>query len=137
VSIDVYTGFQVEEKVLENAPRDIEEAARFYSVLLDEHVTAEDIAVFGHIRNKFHSEECMVNQDMGSAWFEVYVAHKLHKVTGALCGIRYLAQFHGIHLHVEEGIGGRTDDKGLMRTILEALGLNPDAAEIMDCMYWG
>jgi hypothetical protein len=135
MSTSVYAGFQVAEDRLSFVPQGIEAQAEYYSLLLDQPITPEDIQVFEHIRDQYHGSNPR-NQEISFAWFKVVSSHPLYQVVGSLCGRTYLEARH-IHLECDEYGDGRTTDKAFMRSVLRACQLNPDAADLMDCMYWG
>ena len=132
MSITVYAGFKRQDGSWGYEPETLEAQAKFYSVLLDTHITQEDIRVFNEIRLRWIND-----QELGSAWWRVYDRHPLQRVAGGLCNIRFLER-KGIELqcHPEDG-SGSTGDKALMADILNVLDLNPEAVDLMDEMYWG
>ena len=135
MGIYIYAGFRTGEKRLSYQPQGEEAQLEFYSTILNYPVSKEDLTVFNEIYQRAHDLEA--DRDLTFAWWKVLETLPLNMVHGSLASVRVLER-RGIELPYDPEDGtGETSDKALMREILTALDLNPDAVDMMDCMYWG
>jgi hypothetical protein len=129
MSIDVYAGFKTQHGVTSFTPDTLEAQVKYYSTVLRRSISQADIQVWDEIRDRAFQGD---DPDMELAWWRVYADHPLTRVRTSLCNAHWLAR-QGIVVEHD----GHTTDKELMRRILRALELNPDAADRLDQMYWG
>ena len=128
MSIDVYAGFETQHGVIGFMPDTLETQVKYYSTVLRRSTSQADIQVWDEIRDRAFQGD---DPDIALAWWRVYADHPLTRVRPSLCNANWLTRQGIVVAH-----GGHTTDKELMRRILRALKLNPDAADLMDQMYW-
>lgn len=131
----VYFGFRVSPKELHMAPETLEEQAEFYTKVLGEYVSPEDIVVYRQLRDNWTDPQ--LDQDMQLAWWKLVDSHPLRNVIGSICSVSYLRRQHGIHLEYDECGSGETTDPILIWRIFNALGFRQEAVSDIDCLYWG
>jgi hypothetical protein len=133
MGIYVYAGWERQDGVWSYRPATDADFLEYASTALNEQFSQEDLLVYNHVRDQYENAG---DQDLQYAWWKVFQQLPLGHVDGSLCGLRTLKR-KGVDLPTDEDGCGNTDDQAVIRAVFTALGLNPEAAALVQKLYWG
>jgi len=139
MSTQVYFGWNIPASAGRNAHTSYrpqyEDMARIYSVMLDERVSPRDVDIYIEVSLK--EKACGMDFDSAMAWRKMLESHPLHRVMNEIGGRRLAGELR-VHLPLDEQGDhvGSVSDKDVIEYTLISLGLNGDAASLIDCIYW-
>jgi hypothetical protein len=132
MGVDLYVGFNVGNRT-RWLPEKVEDILAYVQCATGEWVDRDDLDLYRELRQRYTNER---NQDKSFALWKLLHVSPFWRLDGSIGRFYRLVEAAGVEKFLDPD-EGRCQNKQVIRLLLEAAGLNPDAADLADEVYWG